>query len=70
MSDAEFVLESAVHGFHVYRADWTPVAGERLTAEREPDNQEDAFAVKLTNALLATCLRNYRDFAGCFFGLY
>ena len=41
------MLESAVRGFHVYRADWTPVLGEQLIAVREPDNPEDGFAVSL-----------------------
>ena len=43
----EFVLESAVRIFHVYRAAWTPVLGEKLTAKSEPGNSEDSFAVRL-----------------------
>ena len=43
----EIVLESAVRGFHVYRAAWTPVLGEELTAEKEPGNSEDPFTVRL-----------------------
>ena len=34
-------------GFYVYRAAWTPVLGEELTAERESGNSEDSFAVRL-----------------------
>ena len=41
------MLESAVRGFRVYRAAWTPVLGEELTAERKPCNSEDPFAVRL-----------------------
>ena len=41
------MLESAVRGFHVYRASWTPVLGEELTVEREPGNSENLFAVIL-----------------------
>ena len=41
------MLESTVCCFHVYRAAWTPVLGEELTAEREPGNSEDSFAVRL-----------------------
>ena len=41
------MLESAVRGFHVYRAAWTPVLGAELTAEREPGNSEGPFAVRL-----------------------
>ena len=40
------MLESDVRGFHVYRAAWIPVLGEELTAEREPGNSEDLFALK------------------------
>ena len=43
----EYELESAVRGFHVYKPTWTPVIGEELTAEREPGNSEDWFAVAL-----------------------
>ena len=46
-SDIEFVLESAVRGFHVYRADWTPILGEQLIAVREPDNLEDGLTVSV-----------------------
>ena len=38
-------MESAVRSFHVYKPTWTPVIGEELTAEREPGNSEDQFAV-------------------------
>ena len=31
---------------HVHHATWTPVLGEELTAEREPGNSEDLFALK------------------------
>ena len=41
------MLESAVRSFHVYRGAWTPVVGEELTAEGEPGNSEDPFAVRL-----------------------
>ena len=41
------MLESAVHSFHVYCAAWTLVLGKELTAEREPGNSEDLFAVRL-----------------------
>ena len=47
-SQEEYVLESAVRGFHVYKPTWTPVVGEELTAEREPGNSEDRFAVAQT----------------------
>ena len=46
-SREEYELESAVRSFHVYKPTWTPVIGEELTAEREPGNSEDRFAVAL-----------------------
>ena len=44
-SREECELESAVRGLHVYKPTWTPVIGEELTAEREPGNSENRFAV-------------------------
>ena len=32
----------------MYKPTWTPVIGEELTAEREPGNSEDRFAVAQT----------------------
>ena len=40
------MLERDVCGFHVYRAALIPALGEQLTAEREPGNSEDPFALK------------------------
>ena len=41
------MLEGAVRSFHAHCVAWTAVLGEELTAEREPGNSEDPFAVKL-----------------------
>ena len=40
-----FEKMSHVKGYHVYQAFWTPVIGECLLNEREPDNPEDKYAV-------------------------
>ena len=66
----EFVLESDVRGFHVYRAAWTPLLGEELAAEREPGNSEDPFALKRVGETVGhvpTCLLRYPRFTGCLF---
>ena len=55
-SQEEYELESAVRGFHVYKLTWTPVIGEELTAEREPGNSEDRFAV--AQRLVQTIIRD------------
>ena len=51
------MLGSDVRGFHVYRAAWTPVLGEELTAEREPGNSEDPFALKRGGETVGHVLR-------------
>jgi len=39
------VVESCVHGFHVYQGIWTPVTGEHLPCETEDSNAFDPYAV-------------------------
>lgn len=61
MSDSKVVVESAVHGFHVYGVTWNLAPGEQLGTEREPDagNPKDSFGVCLKKGeriLLAICL--------------
>lgn len=34
-----------MRGFHVYREIWSPVVGEELSTQQEPDNPEDCYAV-------------------------
>ena len=43
--DAEFSLNAAVRGFHVYRTVWSPHLGQRLKTKREHENTEDCFAI-------------------------
>ena len=41
----DFVLESVVRGFHIYRAIWAGTSGEILSCSTEPGNSSDAYAV-------------------------
>lgn len=43
MAAFEFVIESSVRGFHVYKAIWTPTVNEQLKTKQEHDNAEDWF---------------------------
>ena len=42
------VVKSAVGGFHVYGASWSPILGKQLEAEREPGNPDGSFTVCYT----------------------
>ncbi len=44
---ADFQLESVVRGHHIFKAVWTPVVGEDLPLQQEPDNSYDSFAVAI-----------------------
>lgn len=39
---------SYVKRYHVYKALWNPVLGERLLSQREPDNSEDKYSICVT----------------------
>ena len=41
----DFVLESVVRGFHIYRAIWAGTSGEILSCSTELGNSSDAYAV-------------------------
>ena len=43
---SEFEKEGPVRGYHVYCAMWSSTLGELLSAERDPGNSEDQFAVQ------------------------
>ena len=43
----EFENEAVIRGYHVFCAVWFPTLGELLSAEREPGNSENRFAVRL-----------------------
>ena len=57
----EIVVDSCVHGFHIYQEIWTPVIGECLHCKRERDNAEDRHAVavsKLVDMVVGHVPRN------------
>ena len=41
------VVESCVHGFHVYQDIWTLTTGERLSCQTEDSNAFDPYAVAI-----------------------
>ena len=45
----EYVMDSCVCGYHVYKEIWKAVVGEQLISEREPENQMDRNAVAIKN---------------------
>ena len=42
---SEFSFTAAVTSFHIYRRVWLPHLEQRLSAEREPGNADDRFAI-------------------------
>ena len=45
MADQNFVVDSVVRGYHVYKDVWGAAAGEPLQCFWEPGNQSDPYAV-------------------------
>jgi hypothetical protein len=43
----EFNFESSIRGYHVYKSIWTYEIGEKLCCDKEENNANDKFAVKL-----------------------
>ena len=43
----QFEFSELITGHHVYKNVWTPFIGEKLECEREHDNEQDKFAVKV-----------------------
>ena len=46
-TSSDFQLEGVVRGHHVFKSVWTPVVGEDLPLQQEPDNSYDSFAVTI-----------------------
>ena len=44
-------VQSAVRGFHVYKAIWQPEEGEKLIREHEENNKYDLYAIKMCRPL-------------------
>ena len=49
---SEFIIDSAVQGFHVYKSLWTPEIGKELSTVRETSNTHDRFAVAIRKGTL------------------
>ena len=47
---SEFVFETMVRGYHVYREIWTAAVGEELSCVRETGNYRDPFAVAVVKS--------------------
>ena len=43
----QFTFDSLATGHHVFKEKWSPVLGEVVLCEREPNNQHDRYAVAL-----------------------
>ena len=44
---SEFIIDSAIRGFQVYKSLWTLEIGEELSTARETANTHDRFAVAI-----------------------
>ena len=40
-------FQSAVRGFHVYKATWQPEEGQKLMCKHKENNKYDLFAIKV-----------------------
>ena len=49
---SEFIIDSAIRGFHVYKSLWTPEIGKELSTVRETSNMHDRFAVTIRKGTL------------------
>ena len=44
-------VQTAVRGFHVYKASWQPKENEKLSCDHEEDNKYDIFAIKVCQSV-------------------
>ena len=49
---SEFIIDSTIRGFHVYKSLWMPEIGEELSTVREIANTHDHFAVAIRKGTL------------------
>ena len=47
----EHTFNSSIRGYHVYKSIWSYEIGDELRCEREEDNPNDKFAVKLVRII-------------------
>ena len=45
MTDLQFVTESSIRGYHVYKSIWSLEIGERFLIKKEHNYSHDRFAV-------------------------
>ena len=48
---SSFVIDSVIHGHHIYKTIWEPVNGEELNTDREISNPYDPLDVAVTKLL-------------------
>ena len=48
---SEFIIDSAIRGFHVYKFLWMPEIGEELSTVRKTANMHDHFAVTIRKTI-------------------
>ena len=49
---SEFIIDSAIRGFHVYKSLWMPEIGKELSSVWETANTHDCFAVAIRKGTL------------------
>ena len=49
---SEFIIDSTIRGFHVYKSLWTPEIGQELSTVWETSNMHDRFAVAIWKGTL------------------
>ena len=47
----EFIIDSAIRGFHIYKSLWTPEIGEELSTVWETSNTHNRFAVAIRKGM-------------------
>ena len=51
-----YEIDSFIMGYHVYKADWTPFVGEKLTGVMESTNLMDKYAVAVKRSVMRVSL--------------
>ena len=52
MTDLQFVTESSIRGYHVYKSMWNPEIGETLSTKKEHNNPHYKFTVAVMKGKL------------------
>ena len=51
-----YEIDSFIMGYHIYKADWTPFVGEKLTGVMESTNLMDKYAVAVKRSVMRVSL--------------